>query len=928
MPVFRRASKAKEPSKKDLAKAAKNGVPSPPPSAPATPSTPKNVTPMQQRVASNVTLPSPSSVERLESLVAERENSKSNRSGSPPKPMRRPIEDSPPSAPVKEVVVPTNVAYKKATPPPPAPTPTPAKKSLEKNFDAISELSVTERMSMMHRKESAHLNRTASRLTEEEARAEIEQKAAKARASSVRFETTEDKAKRAAAEEKMKAEAEAARKDAEAKWEAESKVRAAAEAKARTEAEERAAKAKADAEAAAKRSEYANKTEPALLSLHLDKYISEEHASCQSQLADVKAQLKTNEASSALVQEAIRAKREVAAPKFADLNEKIGAYTGSLAVNERFGKQIEALVSEVDLAAGKDGNERDTKVSVRERVQGELGEAKERLEQQTSAVTTLNNELLKFNAGVAPQIAKMGVDLMRMTADAEAKKVNVSFSSKHLDNLKAELTRLETKVADTASIDAKGARADATAALVDGIKERLAADDADLVNRRQQESNVEERGRLEELAFAATRLKLVKDRDAIKGLTALESAILTSELSSVPADATPTQKELQAGTTAVIELGRTKSVKALSHVEVELSDLARAVKTEAEERATELKLLRTERQAIEAAAEQRKLFLVEKERQLEVEKGEVDKARTELCNEQHMIAMLKVEIGLAEKELSTRQQRATDAENARDAKASALRKLKLTSKLRAAAIKVRIAQEAEVQAGQRTYVATLDHRVTTEERLDAKVASVEEARAKGAGLHAEGWLAAARGERGRAFIDENLLAHTKWVGDLKTNREEHESAKTRLEEALATEESTAEAETQLLKEQHTALSHASSKLHDYEARLIAAKPAKEAEPAQKPAVDLDDGLPTIDPTPPCKEVMETPYVAAYKYMASELKRVASEEPHSMQQDLDKISETILSEQNHPLYNPDLKADVGSRSGSWLRSRSGSFMERV
>ena len=72
-------------------------------------------------------------------------------------------------------------------------------------------------------------------------------------------------------------------------------------------------------------------------------------------------------------------------------------------------------------------------------------------------------------------------------------------------------------------------------------------------------------------------------------------------------------------------------------VEAELKALAEAEVTEAAALETELRLMRTERQAIEAAHAQRKLFLIERERQLAVERREVDRARLELCSEQHTV---------------------------------------------------------------------------------------------------------------------------------------------------------------------------------------------------------------------------------------------------------------------------------------------------
>ena len=178
---------------------------------------------------------------------------------------------------------------------------------------------------------------------------------------------------------------------------------------------------------------------------------------------------------------------------------------------------------------------------------------------------------------------------------------------------------------------------------------------------------------------------------------------------------------------------------ALKTIQANLTEHAASVDEERRERETSLVLLRTERQAIEVAHEQRKRFLAEKEKQLEVEQREVGRrrrhqtrrtlppgaptvppraksqllrdasprrvapggalwsqvtrAQSELRDHQHTIKMLEEEIIEATETLRVRRNARDAALASKEAKEGAVRKLRVSARLKEAALKVGLASE-------------------------------------------------------------------------------------------------------------------------------------------------------------------------------------------------------------------------------------------
>lgn len=188
------------------------------------------------------------------------------------------------------------------------------------------------------------------------------------------------------------------------------------------------------------------------------------------------------------------------------------------------------------------------------------------------------------------------------------------------------------------------------------------------------------------------------------------------------------------------------------------------------------------------------------------------------------------------------------------------------------------------------------------------------------------------------------------VNELSGLRDVAAASLSQEEEELAVAVKKAAREEALLTEQHSAIAHALAKLSDYIGNITLNLPSNPSSPrasliaavsAVTPSTGTPDGKsrkqlfaevggespvridgltlesPDQMSALPSKEVLSTPYAAAHKYLARhessnlDLDTVKT----SSSADLEKISQQILSEQNHPLFNPDLK--VGEQGRGWF-----------
>ena len=568
MPAFRRASRAKVPASNETSDAPAAMAPSPPPSAPTTP---------ERGVAEQLALKSNEKSRSLaEPMVPEQEKVQTDqhdaqRRDDSEKPAQRKIEFSSDPMPVIEVeakVLSVRLPEQAPSGMPPAKEEKPAA-SNEANKTVMpspsaSQLSVSDRMALMLRKEAAAQSERAG-MRADEAKTAAETAPLKKKRSSF-FASKASSLAISKASTAVKSTEAALNTSATPEPAIPELVAAEVADVPMAEMTEAEAKAAADRAAAARRAELAAKSEAALLSMHLSSYLDADLETVSAQLADAKAQLVANEARASEVTKARATARTESTATTATLDEKICAYGGSLEVNERYARQCSALLAEVDATRGQASEAAECQAAVRRRVHAELNEAKERLAGQSAAVAALHTELLCFNGATAPQIAKMAIEVMRLTADASAKATAAQFAKRHLDALTSDLADRQAALADASALDAKSLRADATAAAVDALQEKLAAEGADLTSRRQAEANIDERATLEAAARAETRTKLRADRDALKGLVTLEDTMAARELKAPPADATPTQAELFEGTARVVAAGRAASGAALAKV--------------------------------------------------------------------------------------------------------------------------------------------------------------------------------------------------------------------------------------------------------------------------------------------------------------------------------------------------------------------------
>ena len=716
--------------------------------------------------------------------------------------------------------------------------------------------------------------------------------------------------------------------------------------RAKAEAQKEALRKEAEANAEAKRSKLASMSEEELIAMHLEDKITADRQWSQGQLQTARAGLQANEDEMKQLDTKMAEDKEVHSRKASDLEEQRTSMTTVLSGNVTLHQQCTALADEIASAGQMFLAGLEDKKTIRARVETELAEAVDRLGAQQERSGAVLSELTRFTSETAPVIAKKAVELMRLSSDAAAKMCSLEAFKKTLADLTSQLEVLEEQVADTADIDSKSVRAELTASEISFLKERIAADDADIAGRILAERDLDEADRLEDASHAKTRRALVSDVEGTKMLIELEKAALQESTSMDEASMTPTHKRLREQTNNVLQGRKAKSDDALKELNEAVEQHDREVASARADREIAMIQMRAERVAIEIAHEQRKRFLEERERQHEVEVREIDKGRSALLDRQHAIDMLKMEIKEAEAGVAKREKLAVAAAKLRDDKDAALKQMKLDSKTRENAIAVRLSCEREVEARQKEYTTQIKKRLKMESEVDSHAEKVNMSSEGGASAV----LQAPIGKRSLGVVHANNDVQSEWIADLKQQLAECESEVNRNEMQLLSSQKAFTRSRSLLTEQHTAMVASLSKLADYESNLHANLPSNPASPRSvsnslkstpvkraslmSPRKELfrDDSTDVVTPSQtslPTKEVLSTPYAAAHKYLADAESALPPSPPPEVvepvgtptrkpEQMLEKISQQILSEQNHPLYNPDLKLD---RARSWARPSS-------
>jgi hypothetical protein len=541
-----------------------------------------------------------------------------------------------------------------------------------------------------------------------------------------------------------------------------------------------------------------------------------------------------------------------------------------------------------------------------------------------------------------------------------------------------DLNDLQQLTDDGAFIDAKSARLAETKEQIAVLQAAVDEEANDLAIRMNEEKQLAAAGVVEDAEAANVRRVLVADVDAVTALSEMQTAAISREF--LPDGEQPKSlayDSLAAESSSLISacLDGVLQAKRLLEEAVTVHDEELAAKRE--ERAKQIKLCQAERMAIEVAHEQRKRYLDDKQLQLDVEHKEVDKARCELLDRQHTMEVLKKEIDEAVAAKEARDTLLKAALLAKKQKQSELTKLNLKSKLKAAAVQAKLASEREVEQAQHTYFNGLVKKQALERDLTAKAEAVAAAR-DAAGSMLGTVLDAPMGARGALLVKENNSRQAEWIAELKSMRAEVQADLSTSKGSIAATRKACARDSALLAEQHIALSHAKTKLSDYMDNLYLNLPSNPASPratltgasksnsaaapkslhgvdqtgltaemrgaedsrkqlfkdgASSPAggsgtslvVDVSGGgSPRLDAVAalPSKEVLTTPYAAAHKYLArheSSANLDLGTAPRTSSAELEKITNQLLAEQNHPLYNPDLK--VGSEARGWFRRGS-------
>ena len=252
------------------------------------------------------------------------------------------------------------------------------------------------------------------RALEEEAMAEADAKAkaeADAKAKAVAEEKAAEEA-RVAAEMK----AETARQVAE-------EAKAQADEAAREAAEEARAADRATAEAAATAAKQAKLKEMSseeLTAMHLEERLGKDREWSQGKLMDTSNSLAANEAESAALAQRLRTSEEEAHKSITSYEEQTLSIDSMLQVNTTLYDQCVRLSNEIAASAAIAAEGFEDNKTRFGRVDHEVDQARERLDEQTKHCTQLQSDLLQFNSTVAPEIARHNVDLMKLSSAHEA----------------------------------------------------------------------------------------------------------------------------------------------------------------------------------------------------------------------------------------------------------------------------------------------------------------------------------------------------------------------------------------------------------------------------------------------------------------------------------------------------------------------------
>jgi hypothetical protein len=172
------------------------------------------------------------------------------------------------------------------------------------------------------------------------------------------------------------------------------------------------------------------------------------------------------------------------------------------------------------------------------------------------------------------------------------------------------------------------------------------------------------------------------------------------------------------------------------------------------------------------------------------------------------------------------------------------------------------------------------------------------------------------GKHGLEVTSSNQESVAEWFAELRVEKAKSEDAVGSVRGALEYAEKRATQEIERLQDQRVALRHEIAKMKQYHTSLVAKlglAPAKAVQGSTLMAMPPRSVIMT-----PSEEEMATPYAATHRYLKTSDKFSS---PVSQLQEV-PADWGLNDEENHPMYNPDLKYDEPSqtRSRTNLRSR--------
>ena len=225
--------------------------------------------------------------------------------------------------------------------------------------------------------------------------------------------------------------------DEEAKAQADDASRDAAEEAKAAEATIAAATAKA-----AKQAELKEMSSEELTAMHLEEKLGKDREWSQAKLLGTSNSLAANEAERAALAKRLKTAEEEANKNITSYEEQTSAIGSMLQVNTTLYDQCISLANEIAVSAAIAAEGFEDNKTRFGRLDHEVDQARERLDEQTKHCTQLKSDLLQFNSTVAPEIARHNVDLMKLSSAHKAAIKAVSMWEDRIATLKVSRPHL------------------------------------------------------------------------------------------------------------------------------------------------------------------------------------------------------------------------------------------------------------------------------------------------------------------------------------------------------------------------------------------------------------------------------------------------------------------------------------------------------